>query len=140
MIGGINCPPVEAAASTPPANFGWNPARFISGMVITPVEAVLATAEPEIVPVSPEAMIATMPGPPTIFPAMARARLITNSPAPDRSRKAPKMMKRKTVVEEMRAIVPNIASSPKIDRNATVSTVSPGKAKTPPTNLPQKAT
>ena len=53
MIGGISWPPVEAAASTPAANFGGKPARFISGMVMTPVEAVLATAEPEIVPVRP---------------------------------------------------------------------------------------
>jgi hypothetical protein len=32
---------------------------------MTPVEAVLATAEPEMVPVSPEANTATSPGPPT---------------------------------------------------------------------------
>ena len=41
MIGGINWPPVDDAASTPPANFGWNPAFFISGIVMTPVLAVL---------------------------------------------------------------------------------------------------
>ena len=112
MIGGINWPPVEDAASTPPAKVGLNPAFFISGMVITPVEAVLATAEPEIVPVRPDAMTATMPGPPTSLPATARAMLMTKSPAPDRRRNAPKMMKRNTKVDEIRAMVPNIASSP----------------------------
>ena len=71
MMGGMSWPPVEAAASTPPAKGALNPARFIRGMVMTPVEAVLATAEPEIVPVRPEAMTATMPGPPVMRPATA---------------------------------------------------------------------
>ncbi len=92
MIGGMSCPPVEAAASTPAENLAGKPARFIKGMVTTPVEAVLATAEPEIVPISPEAITATRPGPPTIFPATARAKSITKSPAPDRSKKAPNRM------------------------------------------------
>ena len=46
MIGGISCPPVEDAASTPPAKRPRKPLDFMSGMVITPVEAVLATADP----------------------------------------------------------------------------------------------
>ena len=37
MTGGMNCPPVEAAASTAPATWGWNPTRFMSGMVMEPV-------------------------------------------------------------------------------------------------------
>jgi hypothetical protein len=36
-----------------------NPARFMSGMVITPVVTTLATEEPEIEPISPEASTAT---------------------------------------------------------------------------------
>ena len=96
MIGGINCPPVEEAASTPAAKRAWKPARCMSGMVITPVDAVLAMAEPEIVPVRPEATTATSPGPPTSFPAIVRAKSITNSPAPERIRKAPKTMNRNT--------------------------------------------
>ena len=63
MIGGMSGPPVEAAASTPAANRGVNPARFISGMVITPVVTTLATEEPEIEPIRPEASTATWPGP-----------------------------------------------------------------------------
>ena len=112
MIGGMSCPPVEAAASTPAANLGSNPAFFMSGMVITPVEAVLATAEPEIVPVRPEAKTATSPGPPTVFPATALARLMTNSPAPERSRKAPNKINMKTKEEDIRAILPKRPSSP----------------------------
>ena len=53
MIGGITWPPVDADASTPAANCGRNPLAFINGMVMIPVDAVLATAEPDMVPVSP---------------------------------------------------------------------------------------
>ena len=89
MIGGIIWPPVEAAASTPAANLGGKPTRFINGIVITPVVTVLATAEPEIEPIRPEPTTATMPGPPVKRPAAARARSITKSPAPERTRNAP---------------------------------------------------
>ena len=112
MIGGINWPPVDAAASTPAANLGLNPARFIRGIVMTPVDAVLATAEPEIVPVRPEAKTATRPGPPTKRPATDRARLITKSPAPDFSKKAPKRINIKTKVDDILAILPKSPSSP----------------------------
>ena len=96
MIGGISWPPVEAAASTPPAKARGKPARFISGMVITPVEAVLATAEPEIVPVRPLASTATKPGPPVSRPATTREMLTMKSPAPDLSRNAPNRMNMNT--------------------------------------------
>jgi len=112
MIGGISWPPVEAADSTPPAKVAGNPARFIIGMVMTPVDAVLATADPDIVPVNPLAKTATKPGPPTKRPAAAREMSMMNSPAPDLRRKAPNRMNMKTKVEEIRAIVPNRASSP----------------------------
>jgi hypothetical protein len=59
MIGGINCPPVDAAASTPAANLGVNPDRVIIGIVITPVDTVVATAEPDTDPIRPEPMTAT---------------------------------------------------------------------------------
>ena len=80
MIGGINWPPVLAADSTPAANRAGNPARFIIGIVITPVDTVLAIAEPEMVPVSPDDTTATRPGPPTTRPATTRAIAITKSP------------------------------------------------------------
>ena len=133
MIGGISCPPVEAAASTPPANCGLKPAFFIRGMVITPVDAVLATAEPEIVPVSPLAMTATRPGPPTKRPATVLDILTMKSPAPDFKRNAPNRMNMNTKVDEIPAMLPNRASSPYIDRNINVSGCKPANRKTPGT-------
>jgi hypothetical protein len=111
MIGGMSWPPVEAEASTPAANLAGKPARFISGMVMTPVETVLATAEPEIVPVSAEPSTATKPGPPTSRPATARARSMTKAPAPERTRKAPNSTNMKTKVALIRAIEPNMPLS-----------------------------
>ncbi len=64
MIGGMIWPPVEATASTAPANSGLKPVRFIKGMLIWPVTMTLATAEPEIAPNSDELTTATLPGPP----------------------------------------------------------------------------
>lgn len=43
MIGGINAPPLLAAASTPAAVSGLNPELFINGIVKVPVVAVLST-------------------------------------------------------------------------------------------------
>ena len=88
MIGGISWPPVEAAASTPPANLGLNPIRFIMGMVMEPVPTVLATALPETDPMMPEAKTAILAGPPVVRPISDRARLMMNSPAPDLIRNA----------------------------------------------------
>jgi len=49
MMGGMICPPVEAAASTAPANCGRYPIRRIKGMVKVPVAKTLAAAAPLIV-------------------------------------------------------------------------------------------
>ena len=65
MIGGMNMPPMEAAGSMAPATCGLKPAFFISGMVKAPVETVLAMADPETEPKKPEAITATLAGPPT---------------------------------------------------------------------------
>ena len=64
MTGGMSCPPVEAAASTPAANRGENPERVIIGIVSTPVETVVATADPDTDPIRPEPTTATWPAPP----------------------------------------------------------------------------
>ena len=80
---------------------------------MTPVDTVLAMAEPETVPVSAEAMTATNPGPPATRPATPRAMSTTKSPAPDRTKKAPNRMNMKTKVEEMRAIGPNMPETSK---------------------------
>ncbi len=96
MIGGMIWPPVEAEDSTLAAKCGGNPARFMSGMVMTPVPTTLATAEPLMVPIRAEPMTATRPGPPVILPAAQRARFMMKSPAPERVRKAPNRMNMKT--------------------------------------------
>ena len=96
ITGGMIWPPVDATASMAAAASGLNPVRFIIGMVSQPSTMTLATAEPEIVPNMLEDTTATLPGPPRWAPARPLARLMKNCPAPDFSRKAPKMMKRMT--------------------------------------------
>ena len=64
MIGGMICPPVDAAASTAPANSGLYPVLIIIGMVTEPVVTVLPTEEPETIPHRAEEITATFAGPP----------------------------------------------------------------------------
>ena len=60
MIGGVICPPLDAAASTAPAKCDFKPLFLIKGIVITPVPTTLATALPEIVPNNPLAIVASI--------------------------------------------------------------------------------
>jgi len=87
-----------------------NPDFFIIGMVITPIETVLATAEPVTEPISPEPTTETRPAPPTSRRVRQFARRTMKSPAPDFNRKAPKMMNMNTKVEEILAVRPNMPS------------------------------
>ena len=96
MMGGMIWPPVDATASMAAAASGLNPVRFIMGMVSQPSTMTLATADPEMVPNRLDDTTATLPGPPREPPAMALAKCMKNWPAPDFSRKAPKMMNRMT--------------------------------------------
>src|SRR4030065_173773 len=89
MTGGINCPPVEATASTAPANLAGYPVFFIKGMVNAPVVATLAVGEPEIDPKKPLATTATLAGPPAVHPARDKAKRINHIPPPDSSRSWP---------------------------------------------------
>ena len=84
--------------------------RIIIGIVITPVETVVATAEPDTEPMRPEPMTATCPAPPWYRPATPRATVTMKSPAPDFSRNAPNRMNMKTNVDEMFATMPNMPS------------------------------
>ena len=72
ITGGINCPPVDAAASTPAAKREGKPAFCIKGILITPVDTVFATLDPETEPIKPEPITAMKPGPPITLPAAAR--------------------------------------------------------------------
>ena len=94
MMGGMICPPVDAAASTAAANSGRYPIFFIIGIVIEPDPTVLATDDPEAMPSSADATTATLAGPPVKRPTAALANRMKKSATPVRSRNAPKMMKR----------------------------------------------
>ena len=95
ITGGMICPPIEAVASTPPAKAARKPKRFISGMVNCPVVTTLATPEPEIVPISAEAMTADLGRPAAPWPTRPSATSLNSAIMPARSRNAPKRMKRK---------------------------------------------
>ena len=140
IIGGMSCPPVDAAASTPPANLALKPAFFINGIVITPVEAVFATAEPEIIPVNADENMATNPGPPVILSATQRDSSMMKSPPPERSRNAPNKINIKTKLEEIVAILPSKASSPKVLLKSTVSKFKPLNFITPGIKGPSHVT
>lgn len=74
MIEGMICPPVEATASTAPANLASYPVSFMRSMVKLPVVTTLPAELPPIGPKSADAMIATLAGPPRARPAIANAR------------------------------------------------------------------
>ena len=88
---------MDATASIAAAASGLKPVRFIIGIVSQPSTMTLATAEPgdgaeQARGHDRDLAGAARAGP----PAMALARFMKNCPAPDFSRKAPKMMNRIT--------------------------------------------
>ena len=98
MTGGISAPPELAAACTPAAATGLNPALRIMGIVKVPVVAVFATALPDSDPINPLLRMATLAGPPGLLPNMRCANSTMNRVAPVASRNAPKITNRKTYV------------------------------------------
>ena len=119
MIGGVNWPPVEAAASTAPANSFLYPARFIIGIVIVPVVATLAMADPLIMPISPDAMTATLAGPPAVIPTSAMEKSLINLENPEYFKKEPSRTKRNIYVADTPAPVPR---SPWVPQNWVIRT------------------
>ena len=87
---------IDAAGSMPPAMCGRKPAFFIMGMVNAPVETTLAMALPEIEPNIPEAITATLAGPPILCPTAARGKSMKNFWAPLFSRNAPNRTNKST--------------------------------------------
>src|SRR3989304_99969 len=110
MTGGMSWPLPPAAVSMPPATSGLKPTRFISGIVIEPIVAVLAMDEPVIVPMKAGATTATLAGPPRVWPTSENATRIRYSPAPVRSRTAPKRTKANTNVDDTPSGVPKSPS------------------------------
>ena len=94
----MSAPPELAAACTPAAVTGGNPALRIIGIVNVPVVAVFATALPESDPIRPLASTATLAGPPELRPKIRSAKSTMNRVAPVASRNAPKITNRKTYV------------------------------------------
>ena len=111
-MGGIIWSFTEAATSMAPAFTAGSPDYFIMGIVKVPVVTVLATDEPEINPVSPEARIAALAGPPLIFPTKAKAKLIKYLPPPAVSKIAPNKTNKKMKLTETLIGIPKIASPP----------------------------
>ena len=77
-------------------------------MVMVPVVATLAMAEPLIMPIRPEAITATFAGPPGERPTSVRAMSLINCEKPEYFRKAPKSTKTKIYVAETFAPVPRM--------------------------------
>jgi len=98
MTGGMICPPVPAAASTPAAKTGLYPTLFMRGIVKEPTVTALATEEPLMEPMKPLAMTATLAGPPDDQPARAMAMSMKSCARPVRAMKRPKSTKWKTKV------------------------------------------
>ena len=82
MIGGMSCPPVDAAASIAPAVSFWYPPSFIIGIVIAPVDATFETALPDTEPKNAEPRIAIFPAPPLFLPAIANEKSEKNLAPP----------------------------------------------------------
>src|SRR5690554_3134118 len=100
MIGGMICPPVEAAASTAAAKSLSYPVFFIIGIVILPEPTVFATKLQEYIPARALEIPADFDNPPVVRPAMALAILIKNVRIFVFSRKEAKMIKRTINVEQ----------------------------------------
>ena len=82
ITGGINTPPVEAQASTPPANERLMPMRRMAGIESTPVVSTLLITLPLMEPIRPLEKIDTLAGPPRTWPKSAKAKLMKNLPPP----------------------------------------------------------
>ena len=77
-------------------------------MVIVPVVATLAIAEPLIMPISAEAITATFAGPPGVCPTSVSAISLMNWEKPLYLRNAPKSTNTKIYVAETPAPVPRM--------------------------------
>ena len=97
MTGGMIWPTQDAVDSTPPAKRPEKPARFIIGMVSTPVEETLAGAEPLIEPNRADATMAHWAGPERRRRVTIMAMSLKNSPAPVTRSTAPRMTKASTM-------------------------------------------
>jgi hypothetical protein len=92
ITGGINCPPVPAAASIPAATLGGIPVETIIGIVMLPIVAASEEGEPVIISNSPLATIVDLATPPHGQRATLTAKLMNHWPAPASCISRPKIM------------------------------------------------
>src|SRR3546814_20818383 len=89
---------------------------LMRGIVKEPVVTTLATDEPEIEPNRAEVITAILAGPPRQRPATAVPRFMKKPPAPDRARKAPKLMKGQTKVATVAVTTTNRAEASRVGK------------------------
>ena len=126
MTGGVICPPVEAAASIPPANLGEKPRDFISGMVKVPVPTTLAAADPENVPNIADDTTAACAGPPRSRRVATSAIFSSASAAPVAWITTPNRMKITTfwiMIDSANPIAPDVSSQKFIASSSQVLSV-----------------
>ena len=103
-------PFTDDETSIAPAFSFENPVFFIIGIVKVPVVTVLATEDPDIIPVIPEPKIAALAGPPLIFPTIAKAKFKKYWPPPAVSKSAPNKTNKNIKSTETPIGIPKIAS------------------------------
>ena len=88
---------------------GGKPARFISGIVMVPTLATLATALPEIMPKKAEPTTAILAAPPRKWPISEAARSAKKSEPPQRVSTWPMMMNGTTTTIAICSVLPSSA-------------------------------
>ena len=106
MMGGMINPPVEAAASIPPACAGANPAFFIKGMVKVPVTMTFAAGAPVTVPKSALATTEVMAGPPASFRPASLPISVKNPEAPETDNNPANTRNKNRYVDEISSNLP----------------------------------
>ena len=111
----------------------------MSGIVKDPVVTALAMALPFTVPNSPLEITATLPAPPRVVPATARARSVKNPSRPPCSITAPKSTNRKMKLVDTSTGMPNTPSVVSICRSTNFRPVTPPCDRNPGSHGPAKA-
>ena len=92
--GGTNIPRAPLVVMTPAENRLGKPRRTISGMMMEPMAATVATDEPEMAAKSAQAMMPARASPPYICPTMVVAKWIIRRATPPLVSSVPARMKK----------------------------------------------
>jgi hypothetical protein len=110
MIGGMKIPPTDAQLSIAAEKSAGYPCFFIMGMVMTPVVEALAMALPDTIPNMADISTAIFATPPLPEPDILDTKVKRKSPAPEFSKKVPKIMNIIIWLEAMPSVLPHIPS------------------------------